>query len=77
MKSKPYYPELHRSICQTLELTDHLTKLTKNLSQEIKLTLEGKNPIQHYSIRIPLCCQVFSNNYKQKEIFKISNYMLN
>ena len=47
MKSKPYYPALQKSIYQTMELTDHLTKLTKNLTQEIKLTLEGKNPIQH------------------------------
>jgi hypothetical protein len=77
MKSKPYYPALQTSIYQTLESTDHLTKLTNNLTQEIKLTLEGKNPIQHYYIRIPLCCQVFSNNYKQKEIVKILRYMLN
>ena len=50
MKLKPYYPELQKSICQTLELTDHLTKLTKNLSKEIKLTLEGKTPIHYFMI---------------------------
>jgi hypothetical protein len=77
MKSKPYYPALQKSVYQTLELTDHLTKLTKNLTQEIKLTLEGQIPIQHYYIRIPLCCQVFSNNYIQKEFIKIPKYMLN
>ncbi len=77
MKLNPYYPELQKSICQTLELTDHLTKLTKSLTQEVKLTLEGKNPIHYYTIEIPLCCKVFSNNYEQIENNKLLKYTLN
>lgn len=77
MKFKPYYPELQKSVCKTLEFTDQLTKLTKNLTQEVKLTLEGKKPIHYYTIGIPLCCMVFSNNYEQTETNNFLKYLLN
>jgi len=78
MESSNYiFPELHRSLCQDRELTDHLTRLTKNLAQEVKLTLEGKSKIEIFQMSMPLCCMVFSNNFDQTENNKKLRWMLN